>query len=84
MNKAWILFNLREARESLGNLIKEIESDPEYGYGDYVIDVTHIYHHINTSWNGRDATYEEANQCSEEDFYEWRQFPSTDEIYLGR
>ena len=83
MNKDYVLYNLVEAHKALGELIANVKSDPEYEYGNYVVDIAHVYHHLNTAWNARDATKAAADECSEEDFYRWRQFPSTEEIYLG-
>ena len=83
MNRDFILFNLKEARDQLLETIAEIESDPDYGYGNYVADMTHLYHHVNTAWNARDVSELQAGQCTEKDSYEWRQFPRVDEIYLG-
>ncbi len=80
MNKDYALFHLREAQETIGKLISEIGSDPEYEYGNYVVDKSHIYHHVNSAWNGRDATPREADVCSDEDFQRWRQFPTDLEI----
>jgi hypothetical protein len=83
MNKDYVLYNLTHAQEALGKLITEMRSDPDYDYGEYVVDMSHVYHHLNTAWNARDATKAAADECSEEDFYRWRQFPSEKEIYLG-
>jgi hypothetical protein len=83
MNKKFMLFNLREAKDQLLEIIRDIESDPEYEYGAYMVEMTHLYHHINTAWNARDASDDEVRECSEEDFFKWRQHPPGDEIYLG-
>ncbi len=83
MNKDYALYNLSEAEKALGQLISEMKADPEYDYGNYVVDIAHIYHHLNTAWNARDASKAATDACSEEDFYRWRQFPSTEDIYLG-
>ena len=83
MNKDYVLYNLREAQKALTKTITGVESDPDYEPGGYVVDVAHVYHHLNTAWNARDASKVAADECSEEDFYRWRQFPSTQDIYLG-
>ncbi|MHC4498450.1 MAG: hypothetical protein ACYS21_04980, partial [Planctomycetota bacterium] len=74
---------LKEALESLEQMIQEIESQDDYCYGEYIVDITHLYHHLNIAWNARDADEERVNRCSEEDFYNWRQFP-VDDIYLRK
>lgn len=76
MNKDYILFHLREAAEALDRSIREIEGDPEYEFGNFLVEITHLYHHVNTAWNARDASQEQAELCSEDDFRQWRQFPA--------
>lgn len=77
MNRDHVLNHLREAHESLATCIREIEQDPDYEVGQFLVDITHLYHHINTAWNGRDASPERAAECSEEDFERWRRFPDS-------
>lgn len=76
MNREYVLYHLKEAHEELTKTIREIEQDPDYNFGEYIVAMTHLYHHINTAWNAKDATPEQADRCSEEDFERWRQFPS--------
>lgn len=76
MNRDYVLFHLREAREELERTIAEIEASPSYGYGEFVVAVTHLYHHVNTAWNARDVEPDRAETCSEADFAQWRQFPT--------
>ena len=80
MNKEWIKFNLREAIEELKGTVAEID-DADYDFGDYRVAIEHAYHHLNTAWNGRDATAVEAEPGSDELFYQWRSFPT--DLYLG-
>jgi hypothetical protein len=75
-----VLVHLTEAEEALQKLIIEISSDREYDYGNYRVDMEHLYHHVNTEWNARDATDATMNECSEEDFRRWRQFPPDIEL----
>jgi hypothetical protein len=76
MNNDYVLFHLREAADELRTTIRELETDPEYGYGDFVVAMMHLYHHVNTAWNAKEATQEQAAACSDEDFHRWRQFPA--------
>ena len=82
MNRDHTLFHLREAREELNITITEIEQDAEYDYPDLVVAMNHLYHHLNTAWNGRDATPEAHEDCSEENFNSWRKFPCNAELLL--
>ena len=75
MNRDWVLFHLREARKQLEQTINEIETDESYSYGDYQVDMSHAYHHLNTAWNSQDATDQEAKESNDGNFERWRQFP---------
>jgi hypothetical protein len=82
VNKQYILYNLRDALEELRSTISEIERTPDYGYGEYVVAMSHLYHHVNTAWNARDASESEANECSEQNFLKWRMFPDYSELHI--
>ena len=82
MNHNYILFNLREATEELERTIREIEANPDYDVGEMTVAFSHLYHHINTAWNARNASQEEAEECSEDNFRAWRAFPSAEELLL--
>jgi hypothetical protein len=75
MNKDWVLFHPREAREELTNSIAEIEATDDYGFGEFSVAMTHLYHHLNTAWNSREALANEVNESSDDNFRRWRQFP---------
>jgi hypothetical protein len=75
MNRDWILLHLKEASEELTRTIQEIEKEPEYEFGEYLIAMMHVYNHLNTAWNSRDETRERVESCSLEEFNQWRQFP---------
>jgi hypothetical protein len=75
MNRDHVIFHLREAREELERTIAKIEAEPDYDVGELLVAMMHVYHHLNTAWNGRDASIQRAIACSDEDFAEWRRFP---------
>lgn len=75
MNKQYILYNLKEALEQLTKTVNELETDDEYEFGNYIVDMEHLYHHINTAWNSRDSSESESLECSELNFNKWREFP---------
>ena len=80
MNKPYVLWNLNEAREAIGQLISDIETDADYDFGEFRVDMEHLYHHVNTAWNARESSAERTNACSQEDFDRWRQFPQDIEL----
>ena len=82
MNKEAILFHLREAKEELDRTIHDLEIDPDYDIGEFVVGMGHLYHHLNTAWNGRDAPRERHRDCAQHDFDTWRKFPPNEELLL--
>ena len=76
INRDFVLFHLREASEELTRTIREIETDSEYGIGEFGVTMMHLYHHINSAWNARQVPPDRAFRSSDEDFAVWRRFPS--------
>lgn len=84
MNKNVVLFHLKEGMEELEKTISRIESEKDYSETDLNSGMGHLYHHLNTAWNGRDQTVEQFNNVTEEDFERCRKFPKEDEfVYLA-
>jgi hypothetical protein len=81
MNRDYVLYHLREAAEELTRTIAEIENKADYDDVEFEAAMQHLYHHVNTAWNAREASEETARECSEKDFHAWRQFPTG--FFLG-
>jgi len=66
---------LDEALEELSKTIQEIKENSGYEYGEFLVAMQHLYHHLNTAWNSRDASPDQVTNETEEDFQRWSQFP---------
>lgn len=75
MNKDWVIYNLKEAKEELDRTIVDIENDPEYDLGVFFVSMQHLYHHLNTAWNSQNASQKEVEECIQENFNKWGEFP---------
>jgi hypothetical protein len=82
MNRKVTLFHLREAAEELIRTIADLEGGGSYEVEDFRVAMGHLYHHLNTAWNGRDQTVDEFKKCTDEDFQRFRKFPAESELYL--
>jgi hypothetical protein len=82
VNKPYILQNLKDAEEELRRTIADVESDSDYAYAEFLIAMSHLYHHINTAWNARDSHPADSTECSEENFNKWRAMPTSAELLL--
>lgn len=74
MNTRWVLFHLGEARRELDLLTKMIETGAP-AKEEFEIALEHAYHHLNTAWNSRSISDDQAARHTDEDFVTWRQFP---------
>lgn len=83
MNRDAILFHLQEAKQELDRTIGNIESQTDYDHGEFVVAMNHLYSHLNTAWNGRNASEERHGECSQADFDAWRKFPPDEELWLA-
>jgi len=50
---AMFLYDLDDAHEHLGDLIKKISTNTEYGESELRIDLGHVYAHLNRAWRRR-------------------------------
>lgn len=75
MNRDWLLFHLREARDELMRTVETMERDPEFDEGELRIALAHLYHHANTAWNARDATDSAIDRQTDAEWNRWGQFP---------
>ena len=75
MNKRLVAFHLAEAVEQLQSMLDEISRDNEYGYGEFLVEMQHVYYHLNTAWNARDISDAAAEPNSDELFNRWGSFP---------
>ena len=80
MNKLFIIENLEDAQKEIEATLRELKENAEFDYPELDVASRHLYHHINTAWNGRDATEREVAKCSERAFNAWRRYPSDLEI----
>ncbi len=76
MNKEYIKFHLEEALKQLQETLDEISENTDFTEPEFMLDMEHLYNHLNSAWNARNSSTEEAQECSEEIFAKWRQFPT--------
>jgi hypothetical protein len=75
MNRELVLHHLTEAHEALTQMIQELRDTPDYGAGELFAEMPHLYHHLNTAWNAREASPSEAAHISPATFRRWSSFP---------
>jgi hypothetical protein len=60
----------------------ELERNSPDAVQEFQVEMGHLYHHLNTAWNGREQTDAEFEKCRDEDFARFRKFPLESEIFL--
>jgi len=83
MNKPAIKCHLKEATEQLAATLRAIKKK---GYREeaLLVELSHVYHHVNFAWHGRNYGAARHRECSDADFYRWPRFPSEKEMLLDR
>jgi hypothetical protein len=82
MNHDAVLVHLREAKKELDRTILEIEKNKACEAGDFRTAMSHIYHHLNTAWNGKDTPAKLYAESSRHKYHDWRKFPPNDDLLL--
>ena len=80
MNRDATMFHLREAAEEINKTISALSLDAEFDEVELELAMGHLYHHLNTAWNGRNQTDVQFSKCTDEDFARFRKFPSEQEF----
>jgi len=75
MNREYVLYNLKEAESALARTIRGLESEDGFDEERLLQAMMHLYLHVNTAWNARNTTPDEARECSATNFREWHHFP---------
>jgi hypothetical protein len=80
MNWRIIASNLREAREQLEEIERQIEKKTFPDEIELQLWLEHAYHHLNFAWNIRRIKTKEYAHLTDDDFNRWGQFPKDIEL----
>ena len=75
MNKEHIRFHLQEASDALSEILSGV-NDEDFFELDFSLSLQHLYYHLNSAWNAREATDEQLDECSDKNFAMWRMYPA--------
>ena len=71
-----MIYHLSEACEQLARTVQSLVTCPNIDMDELNVDFAHVYHHVNTAWNGRHIVEQESDM----QFYHLRRFPEDEEI----
>lgn len=80
MNWGIVASNLREAREQLEEIEKQIQKKKYPDEIELQLFLEHAYHHLNFAWNIRRIKTKEYANLTDDDFNRWGQFPKDIEL----
>jgi hypothetical protein len=84
MNASYVRLMLQDAAGNLRALLDEMESNPDFSEIELSIWLNDVFGSLNTAWNGRTLSNEQAAEMSEESYYRLRSFPVSDIIMDGK
>lgn len=74
LNSEIILYNLRDVREQIDEIIRLAETE-DLDKINFQVKMEHAYHHLNCAWNVRQIGTKRYAKCTKKDFNEWSKFP---------
>lgn len=72
---AYMAWNLGEAQEELSRLLDALRPGAEFDEAEFRVGMAHLFSHLNTAWNVRNASASEIDAASGERINAWMCFP---------
>ena len=72
--RAYVAWNLEEAQEELTRILAAMKPGSEVDEAEFHVCMVHLYHHLNTAWNARNASSEDTASPTQEQFDAWSRF----------
>lgn len=74
--RAQIAYNLQDAQEELSHLIQAFHPESDIDEDEFRVGMAHLYSHLNTAWNMRNASGKDFEAAGGEQLRAWKQFPT--------
>jgi hypothetical protein len=74
--RAYITWNLEDAQEELSRVLEGISPDAEIDEAEFRSRMAHLYSHLNTAWNVRDASAKDIDSANGEQIRAWSRYPA--------
>jgi enamine deaminase RidA (YjgF/YER057c/UK114 family) len=76
MNRTMVLYNLEEALEEIGIILRDYKRDTSYSEERFYRAMQHVMRHVNIAWNARDASAAATEDPTDDQMRTWNQYPS--------
>jgi hypothetical protein len=76
LNRTYVLYNLEEAQEEIGLILRDLKRDPAYTEAQLERALRHVVHHVNIAWNARHARAEALHEATDDELTTWSQYPT--------
>jgi hypothetical protein len=74
--RAYIAWNLDDAREELAGIIEMFRPESEIDEDEFTVRMAHLYKHLNTAWNIRNVTGDDLDSADGVRLDSWGRFPT--------
>ncbi|HEV2800904.1 MAG TPA: hypothetical protein VGW12_10430 [Pyrinomonadaceae bacterium] len=78
--RAYIAWNLEDAHEELTRILDGISPDKEIDEDEFRVRMAHLYSHLNTAWNVRNASASDLDSAGGKQLNSWMRFPEDIEV----
>jgi hypothetical protein len=75
MNRTYVIYNLEEAHEEIGLILRDMKRDPAYGEAALERALRHVVHHVNIAWNARHAREAAIHEATDDELTTWSKYP---------
>jgi hypothetical protein len=76
LNHQYVRYNLEEAHEELGLILRDLKRDPKYTEAQLDRALRHVVHHVNIAWNARYARADAIHEATDDELTTWSKYPT--------
>lgn len=76
MNRTYVIYNLEEAHEEIGLILRDMKRDPAYSEAALERALRHVVHHVNIAWNARHAPETALHEATDDELTAWSKYPT--------
>ena len=74
--RAYITWNLEDAQEELSRILEGVSPGKEIDEDEFRVRMAHLYSHLNTAWNVRNAGAGDIDSAGGDQLNAWMCFPT--------
>lgn len=76
LNRTYVLYNLEEAHEEIGLIMRDLKRDPAYSEEQLERALRHVVHHVNIAWSARRARAAAIHEATDDELTQRSRYPT--------